>query len=116
MLRSVFLHTPKFIGINRTATGSANFFTDGLRHRGRTDASITVARSRMHSTIRELFHGNLEYMAKMSKENPGLLPTLAKEGQRELSPLKYTSKSFITFILIIRTAVSANGLLRLEGQ
>jgi len=67
--------------MNRTATGSM----DGLRHRGKrtAGASVTVARSRMHSTIRELFHGNLEYMAKMSKENPALLPTLAKEGQRQ---------------------------------
>lgn len=45
--------------------------------------STAAARSRMHSTIRELYHGNLEYMAKMSEENPGLLPTLAKEGQRK---------------------------------
>jgi len=94
MLRSVILHNPKFIGINRTATRSANFFTDGLRHRERrtADASMTVARSRQHSTIRELFHGNLEYMAKMSKENPGLLPTLAKEGQRQFEILYQKKK------------------------
>jgi hypothetical protein len=95
MLRSVFLHKPKFISINRTAKGSANAFTDGLRRRT-ADASMTVARTRMHSTIRELFHGNLEYMAKMSKENPGLLPTLAKEGQRQFvtSEIFYQKKRF----------------------
>jgi hypothetical protein len=97
MLRSVFLHKPKFIGINRTAKGSANAFTDGFRRRT-ADGSMTVARSRMHSTIRELFHGNLEYMAKMSKENPGLLPTLAKEGQRQFvtSEILYQKGSFVT--------------------
>jgi carbonic anhydrase len=52
----------------------------------------------MHSTIRELFHGNLEYMAKMSKENPGLLPTLAKEGQRQ----------FVTFEIFYPKQVSNN--------
>jgi hypothetical protein len=37
----------------------------------------------MHSTIQELFLGNLQYMANMSDQNPGLLRALAKDGQRE---------------------------------
>ena len=38
---------------------------------------------RARSTIAELFRGNEEYMAAMSKDNPGLLASLAKDGQRE---------------------------------
>ena len=45
-------------------------------------SSNKFAAFRMHSTIRGLFQGNQEYMAKMSKEHPGLLLTLAKDGQR----------------------------------
>lgn len=37
---------------------------------------------RARSTIAELFRGNEEYMAAMSKDNPGLLASLAKDGQR----------------------------------
>lgn len=43
-------------------------------------ASYMTKRAR--STIAELFRGNEEYMASMSKENPGLLASLANEGQR----------------------------------
>ncbi|KAF8176943.1 carbonic anhydrase [Pholiota molesta] len=43
-------------------------------------ASYVTKRAR--STIAELFRGNEEYMANMSKENPGLLASLANEGQR----------------------------------
>ncbi|CAA7263072.1 unnamed protein product [Cyclocybe aegerita] len=37
---------------------------------------------RNHSTLAELFKGNQQFMAEMSKENPGLLSSLAKDGQR----------------------------------
>ncbi|KAF8957586.1 carbonic anhydrase [Flammula alnicola] len=37
---------------------------------------------RARSTITELFQGNKEYMASMSKTNPGLLASLARDGQR----------------------------------
>ncbi|KAF9477103.1 carbonic anhydrase [Pholiota conissans] len=42
----------------------------------------TYMTKRARSTIAELFRGNEEYMASMSKDNPGLLATLANEGQR----------------------------------
>ncbi|KDR67198.1 hypothetical protein GALMADRAFT_1131106 [Galerina marginata CBS 339.88] len=34
------------------------------------------------SDLSELFQGNLQYMATMSEDNPGLLATLAIEGQK----------------------------------
>ncbi|KJA14796.1 hypothetical protein HYPSUDRAFT_173119 [Hypholoma sublateritium FD-334 SS-4] len=55
------------------------------------NATLVLAHEKIHtkslgrrarSTIAELFRGNEEYMAAMSKDNPGLLASLAKDGQR----------------------------------
>ncbi|KAF9526175.1 carbonic anhydrase [Crepidotus variabilis] len=53
------------------------------RHRRRVSSKLFRNGSiRQHSTLRELFQGNLDYISNMSKDHPNLLSTLAKEGQR----------------------------------
>jgi hypothetical protein len=70
---------------------------------------VSYVTKRARSTIAELFRGNEEYMANMSKENPGLLASLANEGQR----MFFQSCISLTYDChFLRTPIYAGRLLR----